>query len=393
MSYGGPPQGLFQYPGINQILAASYTCGHGIVPGIITLRCAPQENFIGNTSPITITYANITIVLQNCLLDKSTYERGEDGLSWTLQFQDRRWQWGLGSISGRYNQVNQDGSLQQNFQRTPQQLATACLTAIGEQGFNVSQMPNDSNPLVEWTDERPMDALSDLCARLGCRIVFDPVSQTTSIWPLGQGSQLPSDGTVQDNSLTADPQIQPDAICVVYGPSRHQNDFLLEGIGLDEDDMWKLLDSMTSKPAGGWEAMGEDWTFSAVNENGRENARDSVWKVFRLVMPDTIADINAGTSDSGLNNGYPVTAIDEVLPIEAEQVELQSIANDDGTFSQTNLPAQVYGFFYLYDAGTNSLASEDDIDPNAYKGTPAQYTGGFTIDLRGAGSSFTITSM
>ena len=74
----------------------------------------------------------------------------EDGLVWQVSLLDRRWKWAFGQVWGEFN-IRDDGELLVSaFERTPQELAEYLLIAAGESLYDVSQLPNDTRPHVEW---------------------------------------------------------------------------------------------------------------------------------------------------------------------------------------------------------------------------------------------------
>src|SRR6185503_9692890 len=93
------------------------------------------------------------------------------------------WQWG--NVYGSFNDYSTDG------ERTVQQLAGECLTALGETGFDVSRMPNEAKPRIKWDGDSAADALDKLCSDFGCVVVLNPFTNRVEIWPIGDGVPLP----------------------------------------------------------------------------------------------------------------------------------------------------------------------------------------------------------
>ena len=97
-----------------------------------------------------------------------------------------------------------------------QDLARLCLDAMGEQGYDVSQMPGGPQPAVHWDYAVPAQALADLVGELGCRVVLR-LDGTVSILPDGDGQDLPSTADLQADSLSIGPPERPDSL-VIVGP-------------------------------------------------------------------------------------------------------------------------------------------------------------------------------
>lgn len=203
------PQGLASFPGVQQVVSWMVNLHHGVRPSVFRLVTAPQDGFVGAGGTFSINYDSTTISFSNCKIDQATYEVSPQGQTWTLSIFDRRWRWsGLGTISGSYNRKNDDGSLTTDaILQTPQQLMSLVLNALNESDYDVSDVPNTTNPSVEWDGARPDAVLSYLCDQLGCRVVLQ-LDDTIKICLVGNGADLPIDDTVISNSLTIDP---PDA--------------------------------------------------------------------------------------------------------------------------------------------------------------------------------------
>ena len=67
-------------------------------------------------------------------------------------------------------------------EKKPQALATLCLQAMGEDDYDVSALPNDARPEIDWSYQNPAEALQQLCDKLGCRVTY--VVDTDSVKPV-----------------------------------------------------------------------------------------------------------------------------------------------------------------------------------------------------------------
>ncbi len=138
----------------------------------------PQAASPAVVGTLVLTFGETRVEFPDCKLDYGTVERTAGGLICRLALLDHRWRWRFGQISGTYNVRRDDSQLQKNAddadnsERTPQQLATLCLEAMGETQFDVGDLPNESRPSVEWDCVVPADALAALCDQLGCRVVL-----------------------------------------------------------------------------------------------------------------------------------------------------------------------------------------------------------------------------
>ncbi len=180
--------------------------------------------------------------------------------------------------------------------------------------------------------------------------------------PVGVGAELPEDDLVIDDGLTIDPPEQPDAIAIACSRDRFQVDFLLEAVGLNNDNTIVPVESLFYKPATGWGRCDVPF-FTQVDENHRQRARSSVFRWYRIVTPCLIPDFGQ------------IATLDQILPVEDEQVEVVSLNN-----VVSNKPAQVYGsFFAKTDLYRNNIL-QSAIDPNAFDGTVQEYRRPFRVD-------------
>lgn len=426
-----PPKGIMAWPGINQIERGTFALTQGISPSVGVLEILPQD---ATTIPIdgtlTITFGTIApITFTDCRIDQASFEYGPDGQVWRLSIWDRRWKWQFagddGPISGWYNQrfpaiqpapqvfqpgTVQLGSIDVETQQTPQQLAALLLDALGEEGYDVSQLPNNTLPEVNWDHDNPAQALHDLADRLGCRIVLG-LDDIVRVVQTGLGADLPTNGVERESDVLDPPEI-PDSIQVVGGKSRFQVDFILEPVGLDVDGTIKPIDELSYAPDDGWGGILDldrdvgfqeipGWetediippltppiiarTFQigqfAQQVNPRFLARQTVFRWYRIQDDASADDPKQPPAIPGWDGGTGadkdrIEALWQILPIEDVLVL--------GWFDNTNqfnpLPAQAYGLYWApgYDfiAGVGPVF-QDDLG-NFSQLTPSVYD--FTID-------------
>lgn len=389
-----PPQGLAHFPGIDHLLSASITLGHGISPSSAKLRIAPQTNFAAETGTLLFEYDGTTVEFPDCKVDRSSLDRNERGEVVELSILDRRWKWRFGQISGKYNVWRDDSTIQSggglvaDTERTPQELAALYLDAMGEGGYDVSELPSQTRPPVDHDHDNPADALAELCDSLGCRIVLR-LDNTVRIVRVGVGADLPQDFLLENSAAVNLPE-KPDRIAVVCGPSFHQVDFPLEAVGLDvaagpggsPSDTIKPIDLLSYKPAGGWSLADLPYFHNVGTGAGGEDvtglralAVKSVFHYYRIMTPVQVP----GYGDSP---GEQVTRREQILPVFEEQVRV-GVENDD----TAPLAAAVFGVWYpgldeLANTET-SLTPQGDWPPAAGPGGVLKspfYLRGFMID-------------
>lgn len=237
--------------------------------------------------------------------------RDRSGELWDLAIMDRRWKWIIGPpISGNYNQRDRRNKLIPWSVRSPYQLAMLCLEAMGERayldegeefsidlpaGLAAERIidpdappedpeaeppvpptylanppdpgPNDvlvdveeeylntgentpqtgTNQPVDWTEIPAAVALDQLCQAYGRVVVWNPVTNKTSIQKIGFGTPPPA-GDVFTESPSIDPKQVPSVIRVVGSPTRYQTRLKFRAVGQDWDDSWHPLSELSFAP-------------------------------------------------------------------------------------------------------------------------------------------------
>ncbi|MBL8867082.1 MAG: hypothetical protein JNK93_16105, partial [Planctomycetia bacterium] len=259
------------YPGVPDFETASYSCTHGVTPGVViaTTRfppdgAAPAGNFV-------ITDGTRTLTLRDCKYQRREGQGGLPGSIYKMTLLDRRWRWAFGSISGTYNLKDDKGNLVPWTARTPTQLARLCLEAMGERGYLIDlpdgigadqldqtndnpapgQMtpPTGTNPLIEWVDEVPAQALARLCDRFGRRLIFDPVRDIVVIARPGDGAELPVDIFLMPNiSYGVEAHEKPRGVGVVGDKVKYQMRLKLVPVGLEWDGRIVPIEELSYRP-------------------------------------------------------------------------------------------------------------------------------------------------
>ena len=346
--------GVMSFPGIGQIESGSFTLSHGISPSCAVLEILRQSAPITDIGTLRIAMVGqgIEIDFPECRVDQGSLHYNQSGLIFRVSIQDRRWQWKFGEIYGNYNIRLPDGSIAPETAQTPQQLAVLCFNAMGEPYFDVSQLPNDTFPEVNWEGDVPARELSQLAEHLGCRVVLG-LDNIPRICRTGFGADLPTKD-VEALNVSVNVVERPDSLKVLCGKTIYQPDFLLEAVGLDLDGTVKLINNLSYMPAGGWskESPLHDgfWGVSALVDATtglipQQLARDTVFRWYRISM--TAAD-NANLTplipgwSGGSNGNGRINFLWQILPIQHELA--------GGYYDINNvwraLPAQVIGQYY-----------------------------------------------
>lgn len=273
------------FPGIDVVIGADMTFGHGISPSVCTIRTVPHSNFIAGVGTLVLSFGGDSLKFKDCALDLATLRADESGTEWTINILDRRWKWAFGHVSGKYNTKKADGEIDKDTEKTPQELAKLLLEAMGETRPDVSALPSKPRPEVQWDFDNPAAQLAELCDSLSCRVVLG-LDDRVKIHELGKGARLPTGG-VSAGGAGFDTSAIPSSLMIVGAPIRFQSKWLLEAVGEDTDGSIKLLDDLSYKPADGFICEGmtnvdDTYLKDGVEAEAYELAAKSVYRWYRV---------------------------------------------------------------------------------------------------------------
>lgn len=318
------------FPGIVAVIRFTATIGHGETPGVFILDIAPQPTPPALIGPLTIEFAGNTYTWDDCRAVYASYKRDGSGRVVSLTIEDWRWRWRFGAISGRYN-IREPHAANQNdarrilsyTEKSPRELLKLCFEQVGQADstVDVSLVPDDPRPEIEWDVEPAAQAAASLCDLLGCRIVPMP-GNGVKICPLGEGADLPEHPSRTDLNQVLDPPEKPSELAVVGGPILFQVDLELEAVAEETDGEFVLLDDVSYKPAAGWKAAVDHPNFdSSISDvKLRQLARDSVYKTYRFVIPADGLAIPGYTDETGKK----IKRVDQIVVLDHQaETEIQ----------------------------------------------------------------------
>lgn len=360
------PQGTFTFPGITGVISASTTFALGISPAVTSVTIAPNPS-LTQLGTAVWAYGGSTIrSLPNSVVDEIRVSRAGGATTWIVSILDRRWTWEYGQISGEYN-IAIDDKVIESSEKTPRELAEICLDAMGEVDYDVSLVPEDDQPYVNWELEVPAKALAELLELYGLTVTLR-LDNTVAVVRLGTGEDLPADALVVEDTIQ--PAAVPSKLRVVTAPAEWQVDFATEAVGAETDGTLVPIDDLTYKPAGGWEDKDFlDFEF-LTNEEQNKAAKDTVRKWYRIKLPDAPIvldppeDPEATEPVSLLDLPDLTVAVEElyqVLPILD-----QSVGSKGDDQSKTQVRAIVWGKYFdghtLGSTNTTDAITEDSYD-------------------------------
>ena len=344
------------FPGVYAIFEARLNLGLGVTPSVQHLSINPQPGNIAQIGDLMIGYQFNRVVLRDCLADSASFQRSaSSGLIIGVSLLDRRWKWKFRTISGYYNRRDSNGKIiggeaDWPSERTPQELATLLLEELGESEFDITALPNDTRPLVEWNYASAALELGSLCDKLNCGVSLT-LDNRIVIVRKGEGREVPEYLPISRQQATLDPVDLPDEITVVTSAYRIQMDFELEAVGRDIDGSIKPIDELSYKPADGWNVWGiQDGYAREVSQRiHRSLAAAYVYRWFRIVMPTKPLQIEGGT--------FPISHLDQILPLyDTQAATYLDIQNN----IDRPLPAVAYGLLYREAAENGPNSTKHD---------------------------------
>lgn len=289
------PQAIASFDGIPQeaiIGCEVYFNAHGISHSVFRLDLVPLQNLSQLNGTLTISYGtNPPLSFPDCRIDLNQLVRDTRGQVITVYLFDRRWKWKFDSISGEYNRRTDDAQRLALFGKSPQNLAELCFQAMKETTYDVSELPNEARPYINWDLDNPARALADLCDLFQCRVVLG-LDNIPRIKRVGIGQALPIDDTVLSRRSGYDSPELPDRIVVKTAPQKYQLDLLLEAVAKELDGSIKPADPANPECVSYAEKAMEDLDhfMSVYEDKGKkaaEYARESFGKWFRVRVPFT----------------------------------------------------------------------------------------------------------
>lgn len=244
--------GGISFSGINKALSCEMTSAYGTAPSVGTIAYREQPR-VSRVGTLTLDCDGQRRTWRNCKIgafQKQT-DANQNGIV-VAQILDRRWRWQRAKINGRYNIKLARGGYQSGTQKSPRELATLLFRAMGESGADVSALPDESRPAIDWDVSSAAEELASLCESLACRVTLgnDDVAR---IVRLGVGRALqdsPFAYALGDSLDTPDP---PDEINLVGAEILHQCRLKLKAVGEDIGGVVRPIDNLSYKPSTGWE--------------------------------------------------------------------------------------------------------------------------------------------
>ena len=221
--------------------AAQFTLGIGPQPSTGSLSLAGTGHSLSTGDLVFDDGINAPVTLADLEVYEQREHSGEDGEFTTIQVRDRRWRWAKEAhVTGVWNRREADGStIPAALQKTARELVSLCLDAMGETGYDVSALPNDFYPYVNWEFEPAVRAANDICAMCGCTLSLD-ASDNVQVVTLGSGDDPPAADRESEDEATTSTE-KADVYIVRGGRKVIQRTSTLVAVGLDTDGTVQTL--------------------------------------------------------------------------------------------------------------------------------------------------------
>jgi hypothetical protein len=299
-------QGYAAWPNVRGCISCSYTCSHGISPGVASLIVPPNINpaAVPQFGNLVIGDGARKVTLRGCRVDSVRQINYGDGYAWLITILDRRWQWRYGSIDGWYNQTHsnpdelglppgeyvvRNGIYIPGTERSPRQLMKLCLRMMRVRSYIIEPFDDTIRPEINWYGVNPAAALQEVCSSVNARVVYSAPRDTVIITPLGGKAGLLPTTPMLSNSPGIKFQSRVSAVQLQVGPTIFTDYLPLEPVGFEEDGRIRPLDELSYQPENGW------WKYhpeiapemvvqgeSKDVETSKKLAQQSLLKIFRI---------------------------------------------------------------------------------------------------------------
>lgn len=341
--------GYVSYPGLIAAKSVRYTQTRGVTPDRIEVRMVPQTTALALTGDVTLTFGAESMILPDCLADKSLISMNDDGFIGSVVFQDRRWRWSkYPSVSYHFNERLPDNSIKLSSKVSLRRMIEITLLQLGETLFSAGAVNDAFYPEIDVTNIRPDRLLEMLTSSYGYSVSIGQLGDPVRIHSNGYGVPLPS-SYIMSWSEAVNPPTPPAYVRVGFGPSVAQARFKLTSVGRDTDGQIKVPDSLSYRPSNGWEnePLGFPNVLDQHGQTAFEYASESVHRMFAIT---SFAD---GTLRYPDGSGV-LSSINQVLPLMPKLLDWEV---SGGQLARPH--ARVYGEYLQSTAPYPSVTSID----------------------------------
>jgi hypothetical protein len=347
------------FPGIVSALGGEMTFRRGVKPSFCTLWMVPQDNLSLPAGTLRFEQDGVIIEFRDARIDTGFLRMKETakGQRWAIQIADRRWKWRYGSIDGEYNVRLPDGRVDESEKKTPKDLAEILLKKLGEDDYDISEMPTNVWPYVKWEGTLPAEALQKLCDYVACDVVLNPLTNKIHIVALGTGI---TEGEIETlrarhNRYRIPMRRRPATIKVLCGPTRFQQFLATDPIGHETDYTQEKIADLSYEPED-WSDE-SPWSYPGVtNDDERAATFEALWKWYRVSGVLVDGEWAVPGSETA------ITELKQILPLRHDLIDNGEDLDD---IKRAAFPYMTGDFWAYGDGATNTFET--------------RYTGPFTL--------------
>jgi len=312
--------------GIEASSGFSFTLQRGISPSTVnvTMKANTELADIPKYGSLLVTSGDVVIDPEICMwvdgdIEKKTSRSG-DLITFTLK--DRRWRWKYGFYTARYNQPDKEGipDPDPTTKKNALEIFTELRAALGgsyrtsadntflsgidsyeqvwgenDDTFDISNVPNDIYPAVDWEMINPAQAMQELCDELGLCIILQWDGRA-KVYELGNGAAMPAGKYDEASTTTPTPEL-PEALAIIGARIVKEKTFTneskpteWEAVGMETEDNGSAIvaiDDLLYKPACGWAKALRGGFRMISDEEARKLAKKCIYKWYRWNPADT----------------------------------------------------------------------------------------------------------
>ena len=256
--------GNISFPGITAPQSLIVTRTVGVRPDRSILFAQPQPGTpdCSGTATLQFGFNGTTITMTNVLCDNGTLRITTQGHVQVFTLLDLRWQWSKSFYTQAFNVRQPDGSIEPATQFTLQQIAQKLFNQLGVTA-DCSAIATSEYPEIVFDRHRVDDALDMLLSARGYVISLQ-VDNSVKVYRRGVGATLPANYDVRNASITLNPPEIPYYLTAVGSRTLVQSKLYMPPVGIELDGTIKPVNSLSYKPAGGWDNTDLDG-FSMIN--------------------------------------------------------------------------------------------------------------------------------
>lgn len=332
-----------------QVLAADFLVLPGAKPSAAILLMIPQQvDLVPKIGDLVLSDGVHVITYYGCAIADHELEVVNDSRRasiWRVAVVDRRWQWKYQHINGIYNKRLPDGEFDilytddgGPYENTPPQkkslrgLCELLLEAMQEESVDVSDLPDDIYPYVDWDYANPAEELERILDAAGRIYGLGPDNRVYIVEKGGTGT-VGDAGTPTNLDHYWTRGAKPAHLMLVGGKTVVEAAYYLMPVGYEQDMSVKRQSDLSYAPDEGWDLRDPFNMQWIADGNDRSVAYASVYRTFR---PWSIVANNGAEEHKWLGvekeNWWTYWRnLDQILPLADRLCDPQVWVNFSGT--------------------------------------------------------------